>query len=370
MKKSCLSVAAMLLLGGSTLIADSLEKSFQSGATEGHIGLYGHQFDHKGGAKDGFSNGNASINYETAPFYNVSLGMGAWGSTKLSEKNDGDYDGAIADKGMIHQAFITYEEGELIKAVAGRQEVDFEWMTDFIEGATVELGYFDNLTLSLAWAKKQAVVGSDEITEFSNMNGNKGVYMLDAKYTPVEWLEINPYYYHAQNMFSAPGIKATLSFELEEELKTSTMFAYTQGKSDVVGTPDGYVMRAEQSVELMGATLALGYVKTDKDGTAALESFGDQMPFEEGNYALSTNAKTPYITASYEIEGMTLGAIYSETSYEDAGAKFKEKELSLSMGYEVYTNLEASLIYANVKNNDATNGDSYDAIKVALEYKF
>ena len=86
MRKNCLSVAAMLLLGGSTLIADSLEKSFQSGATEGHIGLYGHQFDHKGGAKDGFSNGNASINYETAPFYNVSLGMGHGVARSLVKK--------------------------------------------------------------------------------------------------------------------------------------------------------------------------------------------------------------------------------------------------------------------------------------------
>lgn len=377
MKKSYLSLATMVLLGSSTLMADTLEKSFKSGAIEGSIGAFGQQFDHKNAPKDGFSNGHASINYETAPFHNVSLGMGVWGSMQLSEKNDGDYDAMIADKGVIHQAYIKYEDGELIKAVVGRQEVDFIWMTDFIEGATIELGYIDNLVLTMAWAKKNAVVGPDEVGEFTNMNGNKGVYMVDAKYTPVEWLEINPFYYYAADLVKAPGIKTTLSFEPQEELKTTTMLAYTKGNSDVVGTPDGYVAQLEQGFEFMGATLALGYIKTDKDGTAGLESFGDQMPFEEGNFALSQDAKTPYILASYKIEeiGITLSALYGETQYFDADSsqKFKEKELNLSIGYEIVEGLEASLIYANVKNDGIgidPEADTYNAIKAFVEYKF
>lgn len=377
MKKSYVSFTAMVLLGSTSLMAYTLEKSFKSGAIEGSIGAYGQQFDHKDANKDGFSNGHASINYETAPFHNVSLGMGAWGSTQLSEKNDGDYDAMIADKGVIHQAYIKYGDGELIKAVAGRQEVDFMWMTDFIEGATIELGYIDNLVLTMAWAKKNAVVGPDEVGEFTNMNGNKGVYMVDAKYTPVEWLEINPFFYYAADLVKAPGIKTTLSFEPHEELKTKTMVAYTKGNSDVVGTPDGYVAQFEQGLAFMGATFALGYIKTDKDGTAGLESFGDQMPFEEGNFALSQNAKTAYISASYKIEeiGITLSALYGETQYFDADSsqKFKEKELNLSMGYEIFKGLETSLMYANVKNNGVgtdPDADTYNAIKAFVEYKF
>ena len=312
------------------------------------------------------------IGYETGTFHDVSLGMSAMGSTQLSEKNDGDYNGAIADKGIIHQAFIKYEEAKLIKAVVGRQEVDFMWLTDFIEGATLELGHIDNLVLTMAWAKKQAVVGADEITEFTNVNGNKGVYMFDAKYTPVEWLEINPFYYHATDIVKVPGLKATLSFEPQEALKTTTMVAYSKGTSDISGNPDGSVMQFEQGAEFMGATLALGYIKVAKEGTVGLDSFGDQMPFEEGQNTLSPDAKTPYVSISYEVEGvgLTLGAMYGETRYFDTGAssKLKEKELDISASYAISEGFEASFIYANVKNDD--NAQSYNVIKAGLEYKF
>lgn len=42
----------MVLLGSSTLMADTLEKSFKSGAIEGSDGAFGQQFDHKNAPKD------------------------------------------------------------------------------------------------------------------------------------------------------------------------------------------------------------------------------------------------------------------------------------------------------------------------------
>ena len=373
MKKTYISLATVLAFSSSSLIAaQTLEEAFKSGKVEGHIGVYAQQYDYKHAQKEGFVSGNIALAYETAPLHNFSLGMAAWGDGKLGEKHDGNYDSAIAKKGVLHQAYIKYDDEKHLKAIIGRQEMDFMWMTDFVEGATVELSYIDNLVLTLAWARRQAVVDVDEVSDFEKMNGNDGVYMIDAKYTPIAWLEINPFYYHASDLFNAPGIKVTLSFEPKEDFKTATMLAYTKGNSDIAGEPDGYVAQIEQGFEFKAFNLGVGYVKVDKEGTARLESFGDQMPFEDGNYIFAPDAKTPYIFASYNIEsiGVTLGAMYGETSYKDAGEKFKEKEFSASIGYEVIKNLEASLIYVNVKNNDDTNGDSYDAIKAGLAYKF
>nr|MBP9566966.1 Opr family porin [Sulfurospirillum sp.] len=186
MKKSYLSLAVLTLLGSSTLMADTLEKAFKEGAIEGNVGAYGQSFDHKGTTKEGFGNGFASINFETAPLNGISFGLGAWGSAELSEKNDGDYDGAIADKGVIHKAYVKVEHEGMGKVIVGRQEVDFNWMTDFIEGATVELSLVENLVINMVWAKRNATVGFDGVGEFTKMNENKGVYMLEAKYTPVE----------------------------------------------------------------------------------------------------------------------------------------------------------------------------------------
>ena len=373
MNKNYFSLAAVLVLTSSSLMAaDSLEEAFKTGKAEGNIGVYAQQYDYKHAPSEGFGSGNVAIFYETDPLYNVSLGFGASGNTKLWERHDDNYESAIADKAIIHQAFIKYEEEKKLKAIIGRQEVDFMWMTDFIEGATVELGYIDHLVLTFAWARRQAIVDVDEVSTFKKMNKNDGVYMIDAKYTPIEWLEINPFYYHANDLFYAPGIKTTFSFEPQENVKTTTMLAYTRANSDIAGEPDGYVAQVEQGFELSALRLGAGYIQVDKKGTAALESFGDQKPFEDGNYLFASDAKTPYLFASYHIEdiGVKLGAIYGHTSYKNAGEKFKEKELDVTLGYEIMKGLEASLIYVNVKNNDDTNGDSYDAIKAGIAYKF
>ncbi|MEZ7934038.1 MAG: Opr family porin, partial [Sulfurospirillum sp.] len=114
----------------------------------------------------------------------------------------------------------------------------------------------------------------------------------------------------------------------------------------------------------------LGYIKVDKDGMAGLGSFGDQLPFEEGNHAMDSDAKTPYVSAAYEIEGVKLETIYGQTKYYDGGLdkKLKEKEFNFSVGYEFIKNLETSLMYVNVDND--VKDESYNAIKAHVAYKF
>lgn len=368
-------IVATLILGSSigfAAEATNLEEVFTQGEITGTVGWFGQHADAKGGTADsGFSNGYLNVGFETAPLHGVSLGLSGWGSAKTSEKNDDDYKSNIADHSVLSQAYVKIEHEGMGKVILGRQKADFNWLADYIDGATAEISAVENLVLNLAWARKYSVVDIDEISEsFSKINGNNGVYMLDAKYTPIEALELNPYLYHGDNLLNAYGLKATLTLEVSEEVKTTTIAHYVTISSDVTDTKDGAFTQLEQGVELFGAKLALGYIKVDKDGMAGLGTFGDQLPFEEHNHMIDADAQTPYVSTSYEIEGVKLGAMYGETKYLDStsNTKIKEKELNLSVGYEIIKNLEASVIYANVKNdNDA---DSYDAFKAHIAYKF
>lgn len=367
-------LAAMIL--GSTMgfaaEATNLEEVFTQGELSSTIGWFGQHIDAKGNtANSGFSNGYLNVGFETAPLHGVSVGVSGWGSVKTSEKNDDDYKSAIADQSVLSQAYLKVEHEGMGKVVLGRQEVDFNWLTDYIDGVSAEISAVENLVISMAWARKYAVIDIDEISEeFSKLNGSKGIYMLDAKYTPIEALELNPYLYYGDNLLSAYGLKATLNLELSEEIKTSTMAHYVTINSDVADTKDGSFTQVEQGVELFGAKLALGYIKVDKDGMVGLGSFGDQLPFEEGNHAMDADAKTPYISAEYEIEGVKLATIYGQTKYVDStsGDKLKEKEFNFSVGYEFMKNLETSLMYVNVDND--VKDDSYNAIKAHVAYKF
>lgn len=367
-------IAAMVLGSSLSIASDAthLEEVLTQGKIEGTLGWFGQHIDAKGSTPNsGFSNGYLNVGFETAPLHGVSLGVSGWGSVKTSEKNDDDYKNAIAEQSVLSQAYVKIEHEGMGKVILGRQAVDFNWLSDYIEGATFEFQGVENLVLNMAWARKYSVVDIDEISEeFSKLNGNKGISMLDAKYTPIEALELNPYMYYGDNLLSAYGLKTTLTLQPSEEFKTITMAHYVTINSDVAGTMDGAFAHVEQGVEFFGAKLALGYIKVDKDGMAGLGEFGDQLPFEEHNHTFDKDAKTPYVSAAYEMEGIKLGAIYGKTSYldETSGNKIKEKELNLSVGYEIIKNLEASMIYANIDNDN--NDESYNAIKAHVAYKF
>lgn len=368
-------VLAAMVLGSSigfAAEATNLEEVFTQGELSSTVGWFGQHVNAKGDTPNsGFSNGYLNVGFETAPLHGVSVGVSGWGSVKTSEKNDDDYKSAIADQSVLSQAYVKIEHEGMGKVVLGRQEVDFNWLTDYIDGVSAEISAVENLVVSMAWARKYAVIDIDEISdEFTKLNGSKGIYMLDAKYTPIEALELNPYLYYGDNLLSAYGLKATLTLAPSEEVKTTTMAHYVTINSDVGGTKDGAFTQVEQGVELFGAQLALGYIKVDKDGMAGLGTFGDQLPFEEGNHAMDADAKTPYISAAYEIEGVTLATIYGQTKYLDStsGEKLKEKEFNFSVGYEFMKNLETSLMYVNVDND--VKDDSYNAIKAHVAYKF
>ena len=375
-------VAAMIL--GSTLgfaaEATNLQEVFTQGELTGTVGWFGIHQNNKGETPDaGFSNGYLNVGFETAPFHGVSLGLSGWGSAKTNEKNDDDYKSTIEDRSVLSQAYVKIEHEGLGKVVLGRQAVDYNWLGDYIDGATAEISAVENLVVSLAWARKYSVVDIDEVSEdFGKLNGNKGVYMLDAKYTPLEVLELNPYIYYGDNLLSAYGLKATLSLAPSEEVKTTTMAHYVTVNSEIGDVKDGSFTQLEQGVELFGAKVALGYMKVDKDGMVnsfsgditGLGDFGDHSPFEDGNHVFALDAKTPYVSAEYEIEGVKLATIYGQTKYFDAGfdKKIKEKEFNFSIGYEFIKNLETSLIYVNVDND--VDADSYNALKAHVAYKF
>lgn len=367
-------VLAALILGSSFSVAadaTSLEEALTKAEITGTVGWFGVHNDRKGESRnDSFSNGYLNVGFETAPFHGVSVGVAGWGSVQTSSYHDA-YDENIADRMALSKAYLKIEQEGMGKVVLGRQDVDFNWLTDYIDGVTAEVTVIDNLVLSMAWAQSNAVIDIDEISErFTKINGHDGVYMLDAKYTPVEILELNPYLYYGNDLLDAYGMKATLSLEPSDAVKTTTMAHYVTVNSDVSDVEDGSFAQFEQGVELFGVALAAGYMRTHDDGMGGLNELGDQSPFEEGNHVFDPEAKTPYMSASYEIEGVTLSALYGQTKYYDGDAdkKFKEKELDVSVSYEIIKNLEASLMYVNVDNDQ--KDESYNAYKAHISYNF
>lgn len=372
-----LIVAAVLCAIPAMAFANVLEESFKNGSVSGHLGLYGEQTKPKDGNRDGYSNGNVSIYYETAPLHGFSLGLGAWGAIRLNEKNDGDYENAIAQNAIIHQGFLRYTHEGIGSLTAGRQAADLEWLGDYIEGAIATVDAIENLGFTFAWAKRQAVVDVDEVSEKFTLlsdgvakKDTSGLFVLDAKYTPTPWLEINPYYYHAPSAFRAPGLKLTATFEPMEGLTTTTMGQYVRSRVDNdLDEKNGNLAWIEQGISYNIFSANVGYIRVDEKGTGLIDSFGDQTPLSEGNNTLSKDARTFYLGVGVEIAGVSLGAMYGQTRYFDETDKTKEKEINLSVGYEIISNLALGISYAKVKN-DKSDNDNYSIVSAGLEYSF
>ncbi|MDZ7641760.1 MAG: Opr family porin [Desulfurivibrio sp.] len=296
-----LAVAGLLSLAPLGAAAASLEEAFADGTLNGHVGAYGVSSKAKGSDREGFISGSASLAYETAPFHRLSFGFGAWGTTELTETNDGDYRAAIASDAIIHQAFARYTGDDWGQLQAGRYEIDLEWLNDYILGASARLTQLGGLDLTLGWAERQAVVDPDEVSErFEKMNDSKGLYFVDLQYAPVQWLTINPYYYHAGDMFQAPGLKLTADYELSDALAATSMAQYVSSNTDsAFGQEDGDYLWLEQGLAYGDFGFYAGYMQADNDGTGGIASFGDQMPFEEGNNIISADAKTWYLGLDY-----------------------------------------------------------------------
>jgi hypothetical protein len=339
------------------------------GDLEGEIGVYWQREKPRDEDAGGFALGYAAFLYESEALHGFSLGIGARGSVKLYERNDDEYEAAIAEDFIIPNGFLRYRHDELGSLTVGRQEVDLEWLNDYVEAGMLQLSPMDELDVNLGWARRQAVIDPDEVTDFEKMNDSRGLYVLDVKYSPVDWLELNPYYYHAPKMFQAPGLKVSAEFELAEDVTTATMGQFASSSPhDDTGEDNGNLFWLDQGLTFHELAVNAGYIKVNSKGAGMLDSFGDQQPLEEGNQVFAPDARTLYLGAGYEIGPVTLAAIYAETHYDDSGVTVKEKELNLVAGYEIIENLELNLIYVKVDNDD--QADSYYAVKTGLTYRF
>lgn len=343
-------VACGLLLSSSMAFgADSIDGAFKEGKVSGSIDAYYTNTDNDTSKDSGFSTAGVSLSYETGSYMGLSAKVGFVAASVLSEKEDGDADGTMDDNAILSEANITYSTDGFALTV-GRQAIDLEWMGDYHEAAVAAITAVPDTTIVLGYTDKMAVAGIDEISsEFAKVNGTKGAYVADVKYTGFEGVELNPYYYSVPDIADMYGLKGTY---------TTDMFGITAqyaASSEDIAVDDGSIGHIELSTSIAGISAAAGYVKTDKDGGSGSvvgAELGDNIsPFDSGNQVYGTDARTVYGSLGYSIAGVDLGLLYGETKYNSAD--YKEKELNVTVDYAFTDTLSTSLLYADINVDEA-----------------
>lgn len=367
-QKISLAVCGLVLSSTMAFGADSIDAAFKEGKVSGSLNLYGVNQNNSGSTADsGFSSADIELGFETATYNGFSGKVGFVGAHVIDENGSTDADD-IASKSLLTEASITYGiEGASL--TVGRQAVDLEWMGDYQEAAVAAITAVPNTTIVLGFTDKMAVAGVDEISEkFSEVNGTKGAYVADIKYTGLEGFEFNPYYYTAPDAFDFVGLKTTYSSDLFGAVAhyassdVDTTWGTTNSKED------GSIAHVELNTTLAGVSLAAGYIKTDKNGgVGAMDSLGDNIsPFEDGNQVYEADARTTYGSIGYSLFGIDLGALYGQTTYGTADDK--EKELNLTAEYAITDSLGVSVLYADVNAEAST--DDYNKVLGTVTYSF
>ncbi|MCG3664623.1 Opr family porin [Aliarcobacter butzleri] len=371
-----------LVLSSSFVFANevkSFDDAFKSGKASGSLGLYGKHIDYSGTqpsydptkqvGKAGYLNGNATIGYETASLYGFSAKAEFRGNLDLGEINNDDRKSDIApfqNNALMTEGYLKYANDAFFVS-AGRQAIDLEWLSDYHEAVVAGITAVPDTTIVLGWTKRKAESTAELSEDFYKINGNKGAYVADIKYTGFTGIELNPYYYSAPDVADWYGLKTTFSTEY-----VGGIAHYVQGNTDKkVGTDDESIAHLELNTEIDGFTAAVGYIKTDKDAGATIMTVaGDNIsPFEDGNHNYDIDAKTVYGSLGYTISDVTFGALYGQTKY--GTDRIKENELNLSASYAFSESLATSLLYVNVDTETSANDEpDYDKWIATIEYTF
>ncbi|MDN5106177.1 Opr family porin [Aliarcobacter butzleri] len=357
----------------------TFDDAFKSGKASGSLGLYGKHIDYSGTqpnydgtkqvGKAGYLNGYGVLGYETASLYGFSAKTEFRGNLDLGEINNDDRKSGIApfeNNALMTEGYLKYANDAFFVS-AGRQAIDLEWLSDYHEAVVAGITAVPDTTIVLGWTKRKAESTAELSEDFWKINGNKGAYVADIKYTGFTGLELNPYYYSAPDIADWYGLKTTFSTEY-----VGGIAHYVQGNTDKkVGTDDESIAHLELNTEIDGFTAAVGYIKTDKDAGATIMTVaGDNIsPFEDGNHNYDIDAKTVYGSLGYTISDVTFGALYGQTKY--GTDRIKENELNLSASYAFSESLATSLLYVNVDTETSANDEpDYDKWIATIEYTF
>ena len=373
--KISLITCGLILSSSMVFAADTIDSAFKEGKASGSLALYGEKYDHKGGEKDsGFGNANATVAFETASFYGFNAKAEFKGNLGLGEiekyDRDGGADSAFANNSLMTEAYLKYAM-EGFSITAGRQAIDLEWLGDYNEAVVAAITVIPDTTVVLGYTQRQAESGFDTSADFSDLNGNKGVYVLDVKYAGLEFVEFNPYIYSAPDAVDFYGLKTTITTDYLGGVAHYAQSDVDKSFGIANGYEDGSIGHVELNTTFADISAAVGYIKTDKDGGAgAMDVAGDNINlFEDGNQVYSADARTVYGSLGYTIADIELGALYGQTTY--GSTDDKEKELNLTASYPITESLVASLLYGDVTaDSNNTDYSDYNKVLASVEYTF
>ncbi len=297
-------------------------QSFRYGYLGGHFGAYAQQTTNN---QPTFVDANLSLNYRTLRYRGYRVGAEFWLNGRIFERVIDDFKKTkdIFTFTQLYGDF--YNQFEYFRIRLGRYSLDEEWLTNNVEGLSVDYDGLKNLSFHASWIvgnaystifynssfrdepNKRFSTGSSDIANerrdrFFNVVG--ALYGRGTIYMPDIPLDIMGYFYTAPGIFFSPGIKATLNLPLtiDWDLKSHLhLISYIQDEDFYGKDPkNGFTFIGDVSAVYADFEFGLGIIATNTYGSDLIDAFGQHSGFERPVGVFYGGVTTPYTYLKYQ----------------------------------------------------------------------
>lgn len=394
-------IVALSLAAATVISATSLNEAFAEGKASGQIRMaYVSQNNDVDTDTYGTSIGGI-LKYETAPWNEIKLGVGAYISQKLPFATGNTDDGRANPDlfgentnsyAYVGEAYIDYSADDITLRI-GRQRIDTPFADsddirmhpNTFESAIATYKGVDDTTLIGGYITRWAGYDSEnDISKFKKIvPESNGAAVFGILNESIEHLELQGWYYGIDKLTTIFYTDASYTIPFNE---TDGVELVGQGIKFNEKNNSG----ADGNVYGIGANLTIGMLTL---GTAYNEASNDAGKFVisglgNGAYLIDTeemdmdyfeDIKAYQFSAELDMEeagidGLTLTALYA--GFKSAPANMKVNEIDVIATYEISKSLSAEINYANVndKNNntseDGLYSGGYDRFLARLNYNF
>lgn len=393
MKKTVL----LSLVAVGALNAESITEAFASGKANGHIRTAYINNNYDAGGNDYATAIGGELKYETAPWNDFKLGIGAYVSQKIgfatgdNTTTNGDFfDENKKSYAYVGEAYLDYSAGDLTLRV-GRQLLDTPLAdTDDIrmnpntfEAAIATYTPMEGTTLLGGYMTRWAGVDSGEDkSTFKKLGGveSRGAAVAAIMSERIENLSMQGWYYGIDRVADIVYGDATYTMAFSETAGGELTAQYATFNEEDASAVEGQVYGLGLTLNVGAITLGAAYNRaSNAEGKAVVNGYGGGPYFtsmEEWTIEGMEDAKayqfSTEIDMGFALEGMSLTVFYGLFKSAPLATKIKEWDVILAYTLSDTFNLEAS--YARVSDS-YDNGESgadagYSRFLTRLNYNF
>lgn len=287
------------------------------------------------------------LGYISTTWHGLSAGGTLYATQKLFNDENGDFFASDGESyAILGEVFAKAQFGQT-EVKAGRFEFDsphadtddIRMVPNTFSGAVISNTDIAGTTLYAIYLKEWSGVDSEIPEDFTDLNGDDGIYAVGAEFEGVENLDLQGWFYHGNDFAQLAYAEAI--YELGDLILGAQLASQTDKTSDLSG-PDGDVFGVMASYNLSNFTLSAAY-----NGVSGMvtNGFGGGPFFtSSADYTIADveDQKALAVGVDYSgIDKLTLSALHVDF---DQG----ENETDFIATYEFSEDADLEMIYSHM----------------------